>query len=123
MTKVAIIEDDAAISQMYRIKFEAEGYEVETAENGKLGLALAEDMKPDIILLDLMMPVMTGEEMLAALRRTDWGKHIKVIILTNRGEQEIPPEVKDLGVEALILKAAMTPRQVAELVKAKLQTS
>lgn len=122
MTKVAIIEDDAAISQMYRIKFEAEGYEVETAENGKLGLALAEDMRPDIILLDLMMPVMTGEEMLVALRRTDWGKHIKVIILTNRGEQEIPPEVKDLGVEALILKAAMTPRQVAELVKAKLQS-
>jgi DNA-binding response OmpR family regulator len=122
MTKVAIIEDDAAISQMYRIKFEAEGYEVETAENGKLGLALAEDMKPDIILLDLMMPIMTGEEMLAALRRTEWGKNIKVIILTNRGEQEIPPEVKDLGVDALILKAAMTPRQVAELVKTKLQT-
>jgi DNA-binding response OmpR family regulator len=120
MTKVAIIEDDAAISQMYRIKFEAEGYEVETAENGKLGLALAEEMKPDIILLDLMMPVMTGEEMLAALRATDWGKSIKVIILTNRGEQEIPPEVKDLNVTALILKAAMTPRQVAELVKAKL---
>jgi DNA-binding response OmpR family regulator len=123
MTKVAIIEDDAAISQMYRIKFEAEGYEVETAENGKLGLALAEEMKPDIILLDLMMPVMTGEEMLAALRRTDWGKDIKVIILTNRGEQEIPPEIRSLNVDALILKAAMTPRQVAELVKAKLQTS
>jgi two-component system, response regulator len=120
MTKVAIIEDDAAISQMYRIKFEAEGYEVETAENGKLGLELAEKMKPNIILLDLMMPVMTGEEMLAALRKTDWGRDIKVIILTNRGEQEIPPEVRELGVDALILKAAMTPRQVAELVKAKL---
>lgn len=120
MTKVAIIEDDAAISQMYRIKFEAEGYEVETAENGKLGLELAKAMKPDIILLDLMMPIMTGEEMLAALRKTDWGKNIKVIILTNRGEQEIPPEVRELGVDALILKAAMTPRQVAELVKSKL---
>ncbi|HSX16912.1 MAG TPA: response regulator [Patescibacteria group bacterium] len=123
MTKVAIIEDDAAISQMYRIKFEAEGYEVETAENGKLGLELTKEMKPDIILLDLMMPVMTGEEMLAALRKTDWGKDIKVIILTNRGEQEIPPEVRELGVDALILKAAMTPRQVAELVKAKLTGS
>lgn len=120
MAKVAIIEDDAAISQMYRIKFEAEGYEVETAENGKLGLELAQAMKPDIILLDLMMPVMTGEEMLAALRKTDWGKNIKVIVLTNRGEQEIPPEVRALGIDALILKAAMTPRQVAELVKGKL---
>ena len=120
MTKIAIIEDDAAISQMYRIKFEAENYEVETAENGKLGLELAKEMQPDIILLDLMMPIMTGEEMLARLRKTDWGKKIRVIVLTNRGEQEIPPEVKELGVDAIILKAAMTPRQVAELVKTKL---
>src|SRR5688572_2982183 len=120
MTKIAIIEDDEAISQMYRIKFEAEGYMVETAANGKLGLALAQEMRPDIILLDLMMPIMTGEEMLAKLRKTDWGKKIRVIVLTNRGEQEIPEEVRNLGIDALILKAAMTPRQVAELVKSKL---
>lgn len=119
-TKIAIIEDDQAISQMYRIKFEAEGYLVETAENGKLGLQLVDKMRPDIILLDLMMPVMTGEEMLAKLRKTSWGKNLKVIILTNRGEQEIPPEVRELNVTALILKADMTPRQVAELVKGKL---
>jgi DNA-binding response OmpR family regulator len=99
-TKIAIIEDDEAISQMYRIKFEAEGYEVETAENGKLGLELCRDMHPHIVLLDLMMPIMTGEEMLAHLRKTSWGKKTKVIILTNRGEQEIPPEVKALGVDA-----------------------
>lgn len=120
MIKVAIIEDDQAISQMYRIKFEAEGYSVETAENGKLGLELAKSMRPDIILLDLMMPIMSGEEMLTKLRKTKWGKNLKVIILTNRGEQEIPPEVKELNVTALILKADMTPRQVAELVKNKL---
>jgi two-component system sensor histidine kinase/response regulator len=120
MIKVAIIEDDQAISQMYRIKFEAEGYDVETAENGKLGLELAKKMRPDVILLDLMMPVMSGEEMLAALRKTDWGKDMKVIILTNKGEQEIPPQVKELNVISLILKADMTPRQVAELVKNKL---
>jgi DNA-binding response OmpR family regulator len=120
MTKIAIIEDDQAISQMYRIKFEAEGYDVETAENGQLGLGLLEKMRPTIVLLDLMMPVMTGEEMLDKLRATAWGKDIKVIILTNRGEQEIPPEVKQLGVTAIILKADMTPRQVAELVKTKL---
>lgn len=119
-TKIAIVEDDQAISQMYRIKFEAEGYDVETAENGELGLALIEEMRPDIVLLDLMMPIMTGEEMLARLRKQPWGKNMKVIILTNRGEQEIPPEVRALNVTALILKADMTPRQVAELVKVKL---
>jgi DNA-binding response OmpR family regulator len=115
--KVAIIEDDQTISQMYRFKFEAEGYQVETAENGQLGLQLAEVMKPDIILLDLMMPEMTGDAMLEKLRATPWGKGIKVIILTNMGEQEIPENVRQLGVEAVILKADMTPRQVAELVK------
>ncbi len=117
MSKIAIIEDDAAISQMYRIKFETEGYEVETAENGKIGLALIEDMKPDIVLLDLMMPEMNGEEMLTLLRKETWGKDVKVIILTNMGESEAPASIKTMGVEAFILKANMTPRQVAELVK------
>ncbi len=118
--KVAIIEDDITISQMYRFKFEAEGYQVETASNGKLGLALAEDMKPHIILLDLMMPEMNGDEMLQKLRAKPWGKTMKVVVLTNMGEQEIPEEVKQMGVVAVILKADMTPRQVAELVKQQL---
>lgn len=117
MPKIAIIEDDQAISQMYRFKFEAEGFTVETAENGQLGLELAESMRPDIILLDLMMPEMSGDEMLAELRKTDWGKKVKVIILTNMGEQEIPDSVHALGVSGVILKADMTPRQVADLVK------
>jgi two-component system sensor histidine kinase/response regulator len=120
MTKIAIIEDDQAISQMYRIKFETEGYEVETAENGKLGLKLAESLKPDIILLDLMMPEMNGDEMLEKMRSTSWGKNIKVIILTNVGEQEAPDDLKQLNVRRFIVKAEMTPRQVAEMVKAEL---
>ena len=120
MTKIAIIEDDQAISQMYRIKFEAEGYEVETAGNGKLGLKLAEEMQPDIILLDLMMPEMNGDEMLALMRQTGWGKDIKVIILTNMGEQEAPDALRALGARKFIVKAEMTPRQVAEMVKAEL---
>jgi DNA-binding response OmpR family regulator len=120
MTKVAIVEDDQAISQMYRIKFETEGYEVETASNGKLGLELVEKMRPDIILLDLMMPEMNGDEMLEKLRKTTWGKNIKVIVLTNVGEQEAPDNVKRLNVRRFIVKAEMTPRQVAEMVKTEL---
>ena len=118
--KVAIVEDDMAIAQMYRLKFEAEGYIVETAANGVLGLALAADMRPDIILLDLMMPQMNGDEVLRRLRKTEWGKHIKVVILTNMGEQEAPDIIKTLGVRRFIVKAEMTPRQVAEIVKSEL---
>jgi DNA-binding response OmpR family regulator len=118
--KIAIIEDDQAISQMYRLKFETEGFEVETANNGKLGFELAEKMRPDIILLDLMMPEMNGDETLEKMRATDWGKDIKVIILTNMGEQEAPEKVKHLNARRFIVKAEMTPRQVAEMVKAEL---
>lgn len=120
MAKIAIIEDDLAISQMYSIKFEAEGYQVEVAENGRLGLELIEKMQPDIVLLDLMMPEMNGDEVLVELRKTTWGKDLKVIILTNMGEQEAPEILKSLNVSAFIVKADMTPRQVAELVKSKL---
>ncbi len=120
MTKIAIIEDDLAISQMYSIKFETEGYTVQVAENGKLGLELVENMQPDMVLLDLMMPEMNGDEVLVKMRSSTWGKDIKVIILTNMGEQEAPEILKTLNVSAFIVKADMTPRQVAELVASKL---
>jgi DNA-binding response OmpR family regulator len=120
MAKVAIVEDDQAISTMYRIKFEAEGFTVETAANGKLGLELIEQMKPDIVLLDLMMPEMNGDEMLTELRKKSWGKDTKVIILTNSGEEQAPPSLKELGIRRYIVKAEMTPRQVAEMVKTEL---
>ncbi|HSH18000.1 MAG TPA: response regulator [Candidatus Saccharimonadales bacterium] len=123
MFKIAIIEDDQAICQMYRFKFEAEGFDVNTAENGRLGLELLEHMKPDIVLLDLMMPEMTGDEMLIELRKKPWGKDMKIVILTNKGEQEVPDSVKAQGVSAVVLKADMTPRQVAELIKEQLQSA
>lgn len=122
MPKIAIIEDDLAIAQMYRLKFEAEGFEAEIAENGKLGLILCENLKPDMVLLDLMMPEMNGDEMLEKMRSTSWGKHIKVIILTNVGEQEAPESLKKLDVIAYVVKADMTPHQVADLVRTKLNS-
>ena len=110
--KVAIVEDEPAIAHMYRLKFEAEGYKVEMAEDGEVGLQLCEDMQPDIVLLDLMMPVMDGSEMLTKMRATDWGKDIKVLILTNRGREEAPEELRELNIHSYIVKAEMTPRQV-----------
>ena len=120
MVKIAIIEDDQAISQMYRLKFEAEGYDVQTAANGKLGLELVEQMRPDIVLLDLMMPEMSGDEVADQLRQTAFGKDLKIIILTNVGKEEAPASLKQLGIHKYIVKAEMTPRQVAELVKNEL---
>lgn len=121
MTKIAIIEDDAAINQMYRMKFEADGFDVELADNGARGVALVEKFQPDIILLDLSMPEMTGDEALMEIRAHDWGRDIPVIILTNLGEEEAPHTLKALGVTSYIVKADLTPRQVVERVKQTLK--
>lgn len=117
MTKIAIIEDDTVISQMYRMKFEADGFEVQLANNGKRGVALVENFSPDLILMDLQMPEMNGAEALAVIRKHTWGKDIPVIILTNLGQEESPKEIKDLGIHSYIVKAELTPRQVVQRVK------
>lgn len=117
MTKIAIVEDDAVINQMYRMKFEVDGFEVQVADNGKAGVELAETFRPDIILLDLQMPEMTGEEALQHIRAKDWGKEIPVIILTNLGIEESPKELRNLGIHSYIVKAELTPSQVVARVK------
>ena len=115
MTKIAIIEDDPAINQMYRMKFEAAGFEVSTASDGELGVALVAKNKPDIILLDIQMPHMSGDQALAEIRKTN--KTVPVIILTNLGKEEAPASLKSLGVASYIVKAELTPSQVVERVK------
>ena len=117
MTKIAIIEDDQTISQMYRMKFEADGFEVQLADNGKRGVALVESFNPDIILLDLQMPEMGGAEALEIIRGHDWGKKVPVIVLTNLGEEESPKSLRHLDVKSYILKADLTPSQVVAKVK------
>ena len=83
-SSIAIIEDDQAISQMYRFKFEAEGFTVQTAENGKLGLELTKSMKPDIILLDVAVP--EGPQLVVELRRLCPGANIVALGLREKDE-------------------------------------
>jgi len=117
MTKIAIIEDDQTISQMYRMKFEADGFDVQLANNGKRGVDLVKTFKPEIILLDLQMPEMDGAEALTEIRKHNWGKDVPVIILTNMGEEESPKSLAALHVKSYIVKADFTPSQVVGKVK------
>lgn len=117
MTKIAIIEDDQVISQMYRMKFEADGFDVQLANDGKHGVELVKAFLPDLILLDLRMPEMNGVDALEIIRGKDWGKNIPVIILTNLGEEESPKQLQALGIHSYIVKADLTPRQVVQRVK------
>lgn len=84
--KILIVEDDAILLEMYKDKFVSEGFAVITATNGKEGLEKTLEQKPNIILLDLMMPVMNGESMLKKVREFPQFKRLPVIVLTNAGE-------------------------------------
>ena len=117
MTKIAIIEDDTVINQMYRMKFEADGFDVQVASNGKTGVEMVEAFGPDIILLDIQMPEMSGDEALKKIRAQPWGTHIPVIILTNLGIEESPKSLKELNIHSYIVKAELTPSQVVAQVK------
>lgn len=117
MAKVLIVEDEIAISNMYKFKLESQGYEVICAYNGIEGLNLAESELPDLIMLDLRMPYMGGDEMLRILRSKDWGGNIRVIILTNISKSETPSSLRFLNVDRFIVKAHHTPAYVLEVVK------
>ena len=115
--KILIIEDDAPIREMYEHKFRAAGHEVKTAADGQVGLAVAAEFLPDIILLDLKMPHVTGAEMLAQLREQQWGQNMRVIVLTNISRAEAPSVLQFLGVDRYIVKAHHTPQQVLDIVE------
>lgn len=112
--KIAIIEDEAAIRRMYAFKLKHAEFEVCEAEDGLRGLEVIEEEKPDLILLDLRMPRMSGEEMLRELRSTDWGQDIPVIILTNISRDEAPRTLWHLGVTDFIVKSNSSPQKIAD---------
>lgn len=115
--KIAIIEDDVAISGMYTAKLAAGGYDVKVAENGKVGLELIKSFRPDVILLDLMMPVMNGLEVLQKLKDEPEFTRAKVVVLSNMGDTETTAKIAGFKVDDRIIKAELTPSQVEERVK------
>lgn len=115
--KAAVIEDDHDLQFIYKAKLEREGFTVQTAGNGKEGLELVQTFKPDIILLDLMMPIMSGTEMLARMRAETWGSDARVIVLTNISKDEAPQALRFLHVDRYVVKAHHTPAQVIAIVR------
>ena len=101
---------------MYKFKLESAGFKTCVASNGVEGLVVIEEQSPDLILLDLRMPVMSGDEMLEKLRQTEWGAPIRVIILTNISRDEAPRALGLLNVDRYIVKAHHTPQQVLDII-------
>lgn len=115
MSKILVVEDEPNIAAMYEFKFTHDGHKTEVARDGFEGLKKAETTNPDLILLDLRMPRMSGSEMLEKLRKTDWGSSIRVVIMTNISRDEAPKNLQFLNVDRYIVKAHHTPSEIVKI--------
>ncbi len=114
---VLIVEDDVFLSQIYQKKFEMEGYKVSTADNGEKGLMDAKKKKPNIILLDILLPKMDGFAVLAKLKSDAEVKDIPVILLTNLGQKEDVDKGLEQGAADYLIKAHFKPSEVVDKVR------
>ncbi len=115
---VCIVDDDANIQEIYRIKFESEGFETVAALNGEDGLALIRSQHPDVVLLDLQMPVKDGVEVLEALKRDPALSRIPVVVLSNQDNQESFKRIGELDATRFYLvKSLTTPQKAVDVVR------
>jgi len=116
-TKILIIEDDFFIRELYERQFTKEGYLILSSEDGPSGLLAASQEKPDLILLDIMLPKLNGLDLLRTLKAKDETKNIPVILLTNLGQESVIKEGFELGAESYLIKSAYTPSQIIDEIK------
>jgi DNA-binding response OmpR family regulator len=106
--KVVIVEDKAALADIYKTRLELLGYKCFTAYDGEQALALIQAELPQLVLLDLMVPKIAGDQILARMRASDWGKNIKVLIISNLNEADAPQGLREQGIEGYAVKANLT---------------
>lgn len=123
MAKVLIVDDDPYISEMYLIKFREANFEAETASNGRATLERVQTFRPDIVLLDIIMPIYDGFEVLKKMKESGDLLKTKVIVLSNLGQREDIEKGLALGAADYIIKAHFTPTEVVEKVRSVLAKS
>ena len=116
MKRMLIIEDDAIVGQIYRHKFQVEGFQVELAGDGEAGVAAALRSKPDVVILDLMLPKLNGVEVLKKLRAEPTTRDLPVIVLSNAYMSNLVQEAWKAGANYCMIKASCTPRQLVDIV-------
>lgn len=114
---VLIVEDDSFLANIYKTKFEMEGFKVSVAENGELGLKEAKKKLPELILLDILLPKMDGFTVLEHLKEDEELKSIPVILLTNLGQKDDVDKGLKLGASDYLIKAHFKPSETVEKVK------
>jgi DNA-binding response OmpR family regulator len=125
---ILIVDDDESLRDLFTIELEAHGFNVLQAKDGVEGLSQALSKKPDLIVLDMIMPNMDGMAMLRSLREDEWGKNAKVIILSNVGDgsklsEAVEAGLIESGINDYLLKIDCQPNELANQIKERLGMS
>lgn len=118
--KILLVDDDPFILDMYVLKFKERNFEIITATDGKTGLEKIRHDKPDVVLLDIVMPALDGFDVLQELKKQKPDHPMKIILLTNLGQKEDVERGMSLGADDYIIKAHFTPSEVVDKVNSLL---
>lgn len=116
LAKIVIVEDNTSLADIYKTRLELIGYICYVAYEGNDALALIQREQPSLVLLDLMVPGVAGDQILKRMRESDWGRNIKVLIISNLNEADAPAGLRNWGIEGYAVKANLTNDQIDELV-------
>src|SRR5665213_1622233 len=117
MKKILIIEDDQIVANVYRNKLAVEGYSVEVASDGETGLKLVGTLKPELVLLDLMLPGISGLEVIKTIRNEPEQAKLPIIVFSNTYLTNLIQEAWRAGANKCLSKASCTPKDVIEIVR------
>lgn len=112
---VLVVEDEAVLREAYELILQSAGFTTIAAKNGQEALAQLKEMTPDVMLLDVYMPLMNGREVLKALNRADH-PHLKIIVCSNMSDNGLRQEVLDNGADLFVLKSNLGPTELIQLV-------
>lgn len=115
--KILLVEDDVALSGVYKSRLEMEGFEARAVNNGELALSAATEFKPDLILLDAMMPKISGFDVLDILRNTPETANIRIIMLTALSQPKDKERAESLGVDDYLVKSQVVIGDVVDRVR------
>ena len=115
--KILLVEDDTALSAVYRSRFEIEGFDVREANNGEDALSATVEYRPDLILLDVMMPKISGFDVLDILRNTPETANVRIIMLTALSQPKDKERAESLGVDDYLVKSQVVIGDVVARVK------
>lgn len=114
--KIVIVDDNASLVDIYKTRLELLGYLCFGAYDGQQALEVIQRERPNLVLLDLMVPKMAGDQILERIRASEWGKDIKVVIMSNLNEADAPAGLRDQGIEDYLVKANLSNDQIDKVV-------